>query len=85
MKYLPAFGISLVLVESPKGELKMPQKHLLLIDGSSLLSCSFFGNLPKEYKFARTDEEKDKYLDKIRKSPQGYMQLINWFKDYITE
>jgi DNA polymerase-1 len=42
-----------------------------LIDGSSLLSCSFFGNLPKEYKFARTDEEKDKYLDKIRKSPGG--------------
>jgi len=49
----------------------MTQKHLLLIDGSSLLSCSFFGNLPKEYKFAKTDEEKDKYLDKIRKSPQG--------------
>lgn len=45
--------------------------HLLLIDGSSLLSCCFFGNLPKEYKFARTDEEKDKYLDKIRKSPDG--------------
>lgn len=45
--------------------------HLLLIDGSSLLSCSFFGNLPKEYKFARTDEEKDKYLDKIRHSPDG--------------
>lgn len=45
--------------------------HLLLIDGSSLLSCSFFGNLPREYKFARTDEEKDKCLDKIRKSPDG--------------
>ncbi|MVX67448.1 5'-3' exonuclease [Clostridium chromiireducens] len=46
-------------------------KHLLLIDGSSLLSCCFFGNLPKEYKFAKTDEEKDKYLNKIRQSPQG--------------
>lgn len=46
-------------------------EHLLLIDGSSLLSSSFFGNLPKEYKFAKTDEEKDKYLDKIRKSPNG--------------
>lgn len=45
--------------------------NLLLIDGSSLLSCSFFGNLPKEYKFARTDEEKDKFLDKIRHSPDG--------------
>lgn len=49
----------------------MTQKHLLLIDGSSLLSSSFFGNLPKEYKFAKTDEEKDKFLDKIRKSPGG--------------
>lgn len=49
----------------------MMNKHLLLIDGSSLLSCSFFGNLPKEYKFAKTDEEKDKYLNKLRKSPEG--------------
>jgi DNA polymerase-1 len=46
-------------------------EHLLLIDGSSLLSCCFFGNLPKEYKFAKTDEEKDKYLDKLRQSPDG--------------
>lgn len=45
--------------------------HLLLIDGSSLLSSSFFGNLPREYKFARTDEEKDKCLDKVRCSPNG--------------
>jgi 5'-3' exonuclease len=45
--------------------------HLLLIDGSALLSCSFFGNLPKEYKFAKTDEEKEKYLDKVRHSPDG--------------
>jgi 5'-3' exonuclease len=45
--------------------------YLLLIDGSSLLSCSFFGNLPKEYKFAKTDEEKDKYLEKLLKSPEG--------------
>jgi DNA polymerase-1 len=49
----------------------MVEKYLLLIDGSSLLSCCFFGNLPKEYKFARSDEEKDRYMDKIRKSPQG--------------
>lgn len=32
--------------------------NLLLIDGSSLLSCCFFGNLPREYRFAKTDEEK---------------------------
>lgn len=46
-------------------------ENLLLIDGSSLLSCCFFGNLPKEYKFAKTDEEKDKYLNKLRQSPNG--------------
>lgn len=46
-------------------------EHLVLIDGSALLSCSFFGNLPKEYKFAKTDEEKDKCLDKLRHSPNG--------------
>lgn len=31
----------------------------------------FLGNLPKEYKFAKTDEEKDKYLNKLRQSPKG--------------
>jgi 5'-3' exonuclease len=46
-------------------------ENLLLIDGSSLLSCCFFGNLPKEYKFAKTDEEKDKHLDKLRQTPNG--------------
>jgi 5'-3' exonuclease len=45
--------------------------HLVLIDGSALLSCSFFGNLPKEYKFAKTDEEKDKCLEKLRHSTDG--------------
>lgn len=45
--------------------------NLLLIDGSSLLSCCFFGNLPREYRFAKTDEEKDKYIEKLRQSPKG--------------
>ena len=45
--------------------------NLLLIDGSALLSSSFFGNLPQEYKFAKTDEEKDKFLDKVRHSTHG--------------
>lgn len=47
------------------------QNHLLLIDGSSLLSCCFFGNLPREYRFAKTDKEKDKFLHKLRHSPSG--------------
>ena len=45
--------------------------HLLLIDGSALLSSCFFGNLPMAYKLARTDEEKDLYLDKLLQSPDG--------------
>jgi 5'-3' exonuclease len=45
--------------------------HLVLIDGSALLSSSFFGNLPKEYKFAKTDEEKDQFLHKLRHSADG--------------
>lgn len=45
--------------------------HLLLIDGSALLSSSFFGNLPMDYKFAKTDEEKDKCLDKILHTADG--------------
>ena len=33
---------------------------LLIIDGSSLLTTMFFGNLPREILFAKTDEEKEK-------------------------
>lgn len=44
---------------------------LVLIDGSSLLSTSFFGNLPSAYKFAKTDEDKDKVLDKLLKTSYG--------------
>ena len=46
-------------------------KKLLLIDGSSLLSSSFFGNLPNQLKFAKTLEEKEKYFDKIMQTSTG--------------
>lgn len=65
--------------------------HLLLLDGSSLLFSSFFGNLPKEYKFARTDEEKDKVLHKLRQSPDGqftngvYTMLASMLKVINTQ
>ena len=39
----------------------MDGNYLLLIDGSSLLSTQFFGNLPREILFAKTPEEKEKY------------------------
>ncbi len=46
-------------------------KYLLLIDGSSLLSTQFFGNLPPEVMFAKTDEEKAKYFHKIMQTSKG--------------
>ena len=46
-------------------------KYLLLIDGSSLLSTQFFGNLPSEVMFAKTVEEKEKYYYKIMQTSKG--------------
>jgi 5'-3' exonuclease len=43
----------------------------LIIDGSSLLSTSFFGFLPKEYKFAKNDEERDRALPKLAQTSDG--------------
>ncbi len=45
--------------------------YLLIIDGSSLLSTQFFGNLPKEIMFAKTTEEKEKYFPKIMQTTTG--------------
>ena len=47
------------------------QDYLLIIDGSSLLSTQFFGNLPREILFARTPEEKAKYFHKIMMTRTG--------------
>lgn len=44
---------------------------LLIIDGSSLLSTQFFGNLPREILFAKTEEEKEKYYHKIMQTRTG--------------
>ncbi len=44
---------------------------LFLVDGSSLLSSAFYGNLPNIYKFAKTDEEKDSALKKILQTSFG--------------
>ena len=49
----------------------MEQKYLLLIDGSSLLSTQFFGNLPREIMYAKTMEEKEKYFHKIMMTSTG--------------
>lgn len=49
----------------------MNEPFLLLIDGSSLLSTQFFGNLPREILFAKTPEEKAKYFHKIMMTSGG--------------
>ena len=41
-----------------KEDKQMPK--LLIIDGSSMLSTSYYGNLPKSILFAKTEEEKEK-------------------------
>lgn len=46
-------------------------KKLVLIDGSSLLSTSFFGLLPKEYLYAKTTDEKKKALSKVMQTSEG--------------
>ena len=44
---------------------------LFLIDGSSLLSSSFFGTLPNSYRFAKTDEERDAALPELIQTSTG--------------
>lgn len=39
--------------------------RLLIVDGSSMLVTSYYGLLPKQILFAKTEEEKEKYYDKI--------------------
>lgn len=44
---------------------------VLLIDGSSILTTCFFGNIPKEYLKAKTDEEYEMVLPKLLKTADG--------------
>ncbi|MGN0298356.1 MAG: DNA polymerase I [Lachnospiraceae bacterium] len=52
-------------------EKKIEENFLLLIDGSSLLSTQFYGNLPREIMYAKTVEEKKKYFHKIMMTSSG--------------
>lgn len=45
--------------------------YLLVIDGSSLLTTQFFGNLPREIVFAKTMEEKAVYFPRIMQTTKG--------------
>ena len=49
----------------------MANDYLLIIDGSSLLSTQFYGNLPKEILYAKTEEEKSQFYHKIMQNSKG--------------
>ncbi len=58
----------------------MKNEFLLLIDGSSLLSTQYYGNLPREIMFAKTEEEREKYYHKIMQTSTGiYTNAIYGF------
>ena len=44
---------------------------LLIIDGSSMLSTSYYGNLPKSILFAKAEEEKEKDYEQILHTSDG--------------
>lgn len=46
-------------------------EKLVILDGSSLLSTSFYGNLPKEYYGAKTEEDRAKVLKKVMQTSAG--------------
>lgn len=55
-------------------------EKLLLIDGSSILTTCFYGNLPIEYMNAKTDEERDLALPKLLQTSDGiYTNAIYGF------
>ena len=49
----------------------MANDYLLIIDGSSLLSTQFYGNLPKEILYAKTEEDKAAFYHKIMQTSKG--------------
>lgn len=58
----------------------MHNEFLLIIDGSSLLSTQFYGNLPREIMFAKTEEERSKFYGKIMQTSDGvYTNAIYGF------
>lgn len=66
----------------------------IIIDGSSMLSTNYYGTLPREMLFAKTEEEREKLYDKIMKAPDGrytngvftsLKQILNLIKAYNPE
>ena len=70
---------------------------LLIIDGSSMLATAYYAYMPNEMKFAKSDEEREKYYDRLLHAPDGTytnaifgmcMQLSRllsgWRPDYLA-
>lgn len=49
----------------------MSERKFVVIDGSSMLSTCYYGVLPREIMFAKTEEEKKKYYDRILHAQDG--------------
>ena len=64
----------------------MDDEYLLIIDGSSLLSTQFYGNLPPAVLMAKTNEEKEKYFPKIMQTSGGvYTNGVYGFLRYLLK
>lgn len=60
--------------------------RFLIVDGSALLSNSYYGNLPASIKFAKTDEEKEKHFGEILKTSTGeYTNAIYGFTQTLLK
>ena len=70
---------------------------LLILDGSAMISTAYYAVLPNEVKFAKTEEEREKYFHKILHAPDGtYTNAIygmvrqmngligGWHPDYLA-
>lgn len=73
------------------------RKKLLVLDGSSMISTAYYALLPTEIKFAKSDEERERYYHKILHAPDGtYTNAIfgmvkqmsvlidGWRPDYVV-
>ena len=58
-------------INETKEVVEESEQRLLIIDGSSLLSTSYFARLPRQMLFAKTQEEKELYFDKILQTKDG--------------
>ncbi|MBO4627687.1 MAG: DNA polymerase I [Lachnospiraceae bacterium] len=64
----------------------MSESYLLIIDGSSLLSTQFYGNLPPAVLMAKTAQEKEKYFPRIMQTSGGvYTNGIFGFLRYLLK